>query len=69
MMDREVAGDDDDSIVDEFLNVVDNDDDNDEPCTLSLEEIVEEDTMILVSPQKFSSSSWKLDIIHLTRAQ
>jgi hypothetical protein len=53
MMDREVAGDDDDSIVDELysLNVVDNDDDNDEPCTLSLEEIVEEDTMILVSPQ------------------
>ena len=54
MMDREVAGDDDDSIVDELysLNVVDNDDDdNDKPCTLSLEEIVEEDTMILVSPQ------------------
>jgi hypothetical protein len=61
MMDREVAGD-DDSIVDELysLNVDNDDDDNDEPCkvTPSLEEIVEDDTaMILVSPQWFSSSS------------
>jgi hypothetical protein len=53
MMDSEVAGD-DDSIVDELysLNVDNDDDDNDELCTPSLEEIVEEDSvMILVSPQ------------------